>query len=370
MPRNQSIRKPPFRKNMLVGLFTCLFSHIPYHFASRKLIYKRCKSIRNLVFSGGSLKGFAHLGALDELSKYYDWDTFLSQITKISGSSAGCTVATFVASNTPLEKALEFALTFPVSSIVSNCPSTELILSRIVGSFRWTRERLNHIPNYNHYVWSNRGLSTYAQEICKICVDGNPHVTFAELYAKTKKELIIYATDWKKHKVVEFSYQSYPDVSIWKAMAASMALPIVFEPVTIDGVEYIDGGIMQNVPVSKFEPGETLYFKLISHFDEKTKESTDIIDYIAHIIECMFEGQESAVLIQNPKVITQTIFIECVGTGLLDVLKTKHNSVELENIIRQGRTSMKQFIMFPVVLLALYLRSKSRPSYIKNVVTQ
>lgn len=349
---------PGLGKNMFIALHVCLFCNVPYHFASKKLLEKRCKPIKNLVFSGGSLKGFAHLGALVELSKYYDWDTFHHQIERVSGSSAGSTIATFIASGIPLKKAVHFAMSYPISSIVKECPSPEIILSRIIGSFRWTRERFNHIPNYNHYVWDNRGLSRYAQEICKTCM-GNPHITFKEMYEKSGKTLIIYATNWKRHSVTEFSHETYPNTMVWQAMAASMSLPIIFEPVTIDGVEYIDGGIMQNVPVSKFKPKETLYFKLMSYYEEKSMEKTDIIDYIAHIVECLFEGQESAILIQNPDIFTQTVFIECRGTGLLDLLKPKQNYVELNSIIEQGGNSMKQFIMFPIVLVALYLRSKS-----------
>lgn len=343
---------------MLIALNVCTFCSIPYRFASKKLLNRRCRSIQNLVFSGGSLKGFAHLGALVELSNYYDWKTFQHQINKVSGSSAGSTVAMFIAADIPLEKVLNFAMSYPIDRIVSDCPSPEVILSRIVGSFRWTRERFNQLPNYNHFVWSNRGLSDYTKELCKTCT-GNSYVTFGELYKKTGKTLIIYATDWKRHCVAEFSHEIYPDVCIWEAMAASMALPLVFEPVTIGGIEYIDGGIMQNVPVSKFEPLETLYFKLVSPLEEKVKEKTDIIDYIAHIVDCLFEGQQSAFLIQNPEVIEQTIFIECRGTGLLDLLKPKQNHVELGNIIEQGRNSMKQFIMFPMVLMASYLKTKS-----------
>lgn len=346
---------PTSCKNMWIALNVCMFCSIPYRFASKKLLHKRCQSISNLVFSGGSLKGFAHLGALIELSKHYDWDTFQRQILKISGSSAGSTVAMCVAANVSLEDTLKIAMSCPVGCIVSDCPSPEVILARLMGSFRWTRERFNHPPNYDHFVWSNDGLSRYAQELCKACT-GNPNTTFLELFTKTKKMLIIYATHWRKHCAVEFSYRSFPDVEIWRAMAASMALPLIFKPVTIHGVEYIDGGIMQNVPVSMFEPRETLYFKLVSSIEDKPAEKTDIVDYIAHIAECLFEGQESAFLIQNPKVIEQTIFIECKGAGLLELLKPKQNYTELNNIIEQGGNSMKQFIMVPVVLLASYLR--------------
>ncbi len=63
--------------------------------------------------------------------------------------------------------------------------------------------------------------------------------TFKEL----KIPLKVVATDfWRKHQVVFDSGELLP------AVRASMALPYIFTPVTLDGQVLVDGGLVNNVP--------------------------------------------------------------------------------------------------------------------------
>lgn len=45
------------------------------------------------------------------------------------------------------------------------------------------------------------------------------------------------------------SSEGTPDISLSKAVRASMSVPLVFEPVEINGERYIDGGVSANFPV-------------------------------------------------------------------------------------------------------------------------
>ena len=45
-----------------------------------------------------------------------------------------------------------------------------------------------------------------------------------------------------------FSKESTPDVKVWEAVRCSMAAKPYFEPYIIDGVEYCDGGYIENNP--------------------------------------------------------------------------------------------------------------------------
>jgi predicted acylesterase/phospholipase RssA len=70
--------------------------------------------------------------------------------------------------------------------------------------------------------------------------------------------LKIIATDLARNRLVVFSSHDTPDVSIAQAVAASAAVPFVFEPVHVrwpDGDEgriYVDGGLASNLPIWAF----------------------------------------------------------------------------------------------------------------------
>ncbi len=69
--------------------------------------------------------------------------------------------------------------------------------------------------------------------------------TFKEL----KIPLKVVATDfWRKHQVVFDSGELLP------AVRASMALPYIFTPVTLDGQVLVDGGLVNNVPHDLLSP--------------------------------------------------------------------------------------------------------------------
>ncbi|MGB3180898.1 MAG: patatin-like phospholipase family protein [Cyclobacteriaceae bacterium] len=67
-------------------------------------------------------------------------------------------------------------------------------------------------------------------------------------FSSLKIPLIVAATDVEKGKTVYFS-----SGELIKPLLASCCLPVIFSPLDIDGVRYIDGGIMNNLPVEPLE---------------------------------------------------------------------------------------------------------------------
>lgn len=70
------------------------------------------------------------------------------------------------------------------------------------------------------------------------------------------KDLLITAVRRDNGTLQIFSAENSPDVEIALACRASASIPIVFQPVTIDGVEYVDGGYRDNVPIGYFSENE------------------------------------------------------------------------------------------------------------------
>lgn len=62
-------------------------------------------------------------------------------------------------------------------------------------------------------------------------------------FARLGKELFVTATDLDTAERVVFGEEDMPEALISQAVAASAAIPIIYEPVRINGREYLDGGL-------------------------------------------------------------------------------------------------------------------------------
>jgi len=84
-------------------------------------------------------------------------------------------------------------------------------------------------------------------------------VTFAEIATAGSKAgttdipLKVIATNVTTGDLKLFSAEETPDEPVARAVAASMALPVVFRPVMIDGEAYLDGGLVSNLPAWPFD---------------------------------------------------------------------------------------------------------------------
>jgi NTE family protein len=63
-----------------------------------------------------------------------------------------------------------------------------------------------------------------------------------------KIPLIVTATDINNGKAVYFS-----EGNLIEAVSASMSIPVLFQPVTIGNIQYVDGGVIDNLPVYPVE---------------------------------------------------------------------------------------------------------------------
>lgn len=155
-----------------------------------------------LVLSGGGLKGMAHIGiikALNERDIYPDI---------ISGVSAGAIVGALYANGTSPLNMLDFFKETPLFK-------------------------------YNFFTINTPGLFDTEKY----------YLFFSKYFGKDsfdilEKELFITATDLQSGVPKVFS-----SGELIRPLLASAALPPVFNPVTIDGRLYADGGIMNNYPL-------------------------------------------------------------------------------------------------------------------------
>jgi len=155
-----------------------------------------------LVLSGGGARGVAHLGvlrALDELGVAIDY---------ISGTSAGAMVG----------------------ALYSQGHKPDAIFKLVKGvSF------LNSVRP----AWARTGLLTM-EGIKEILQKNIPINNFDSL----RIPLTVAATDIRKGQIYYFS-----EGELISAVLASCSVPAIFNPVIMNGNLYVDGGLIDNLPV-------------------------------------------------------------------------------------------------------------------------
>ena len=156
------------------------------------------------ALGGGGARGFAHLGALKV------FELFHLKPDVIVGTSAGALAGVFYADGfTPDEIA-------------------ELFKKR---NFR----------EFIEFTVPRSGLFK-TTEIERFLKNNLRSTKFEQLSIPFKAV----ATDWKNATTKVFTKGD----NLIEAVAASCSVPMVFKPIEIDGIPYVDGGLLKNFPVS------------------------------------------------------------------------------------------------------------------------
>lgn len=191
-----------------------------------------------LALGGGAAKGIAHIGVL----KAFEEEQI--RIHCISGTSVGALVASYHAFGRPAESILSIGSTLNLSKIIN-----------------FTLERGGLFSTNAIREMIHRDLGDRLIEEAKI-------------------PLAICATDIETGEQLIFRSGNLAD-----AVCASMAVPGLFVPVEIDGRILVDGGLVENVPISplaKMGAGITVAVDL-SHVGRYPKP-VDTFDVIANAI--------------------------------------------------------------------------------------
>lgn len=154
-----------------------------------------------IALSGGGARGISHLGVLKALEE----NGIKPEI--ISGTSAGAIIGGF------------YSAGFSPDDILTILIKTKM-LTIFKPAFSW------------------QGLLSM-DKLSYILKDNLP-ASFEDL----DKPLVVAATNLEEGKT-----QYFDQGELSKAILASSCLPVLFNPIEIEGVKYIDGGIMNNLPV-------------------------------------------------------------------------------------------------------------------------
>ena len=191
-----------------------------------------------LVLGGGGITGAAYeCAALMALRMATGWNADDAEI--IVGTSAGATVAAVTRANR-LEIEVLTGGDHSRAEYVEHMTGFLLRRCRPSGFGRWFRHGL--LPNLRSpglemtlggpALFDPEGIADYAEFLAGPLARSWPERT-----------TLITAFDLEERRLVVFGTEDAPEVELCQAVAASSAVPMVYQPVEIDGRWYVDGGV-------------------------------------------------------------------------------------------------------------------------------
>ena len=189
-----------------------------------------------LVLSGGGAKGLAHFGALKTI------DSLGVKIDYIAGTSMGAIIGGLYASGYSGKQ---------IDSIFKGVNFDELISDNLPRNAKTFYERDNSekyaitLPFDNFKVQIPSAISR-GQNVFNLFSKLMLHVSDIEDFENLPIPFFCIATNIETGEPVILNSGSLP-----QAIAASGALPSLFQPVIIDGQILIDGGVVNNYPIDE-----------------------------------------------------------------------------------------------------------------------
>jgi len=196
-------------------------------------------AIANLVFEGGGAKGAAYAGCME----VFDSAGLLAPVRRIAGTSAGAITASLLACGAGSEGLTECVQHTDFRRFIADWGGLFGDAARIAG----------------HYgMHSGDGFVSLLQDRFQRYA-GKGDLSFGELaeLAAAKparfKSLSVVASNLTRQRPQVFDAHCSPDLPVCQAVRASISIPLIFEPVTINGDYFVDGGLAVNFPIGLYD---------------------------------------------------------------------------------------------------------------------
>lgn len=198
-------------------------------------------SLEYVVFGGGSMHGLMYPGVLQELvgttAAAREWrDTVLRGA---AGTSVGALFAAMVLVWTPQDM-LGF-----LGTITELEDAMKRSSIKDMASSMYRRSALTSGEDLRKMI--SRGVAAMFPQ----CGNNPEAVTFGDVHAWSGgKFLAVVATNAATGAPKTWSTHGTPSTSLCAALVASASLPVVFPVAHVDGVPYVDGGLVDNLPLA------------------------------------------------------------------------------------------------------------------------
>lgn len=232
--------------------------------------------VRYLVFGVGGANGFAHVGAWKALET--EWARhhmdMQSQVLGAGGASIGAIIALAVVLGF---RAVEF----------------EQFADEMLAELEPMLSAANVLRLYTHKgMISPEPLALFTRQMLKRKL-GFEDITFSDLARHVvNKRLVVSVTNHSRMRNELLTLDNSPDLYVWKAVAMSCLIPLVFDPMVHHGDEYVDGGVTNSLPYEPFPRDKTIAVYLQKMPDAEKSDVGSPLDlgFIARLVD----GYETA----------------------------------------------------------------------------
>ena len=285
--------------------------------------------IEHIVISGGAYLGLYELGCLKYLhnKEFYEF----KNIKSIHGTSVGGLIGAIVCLNMEWDTIVEYFVKRPWHKIVNITPSMFFDVMHKKG------------------LLDTNIITKGLKPLFNAC-DINEDITLLEFYEKTNIELVLYTTQVNTYDCISLSYKSHPELSIFKAVEMTCALPYVFQPVLYNDEYYIDGGLLNNYPLpscikkEEVDKSNVLSLKLQAENNLEISQDSNLFEYGYFLYRKMISV--SSKKYKLPVRIKNEIIIPCLMTNVNEAYNLLMNENERETYIRKGEEYAKLFLTY------------------------
>lgn len=244
--------------------------------------------VKNLVLSGGSMKGLAYIGMIKCIEEY----NIVKKIDNFIGTSIGACVCFCLLIGFTYEELYDVFINLDINK------------ARNIN--------VDNILNFGTTYGVDNGEKIV--KILKVFLKKKLHVnsiTFSELYEKTQKNITIIGSCLNTTSVEYFNLKNNPNMDVIDALRISISIPLFFTPVIYENKYYVDGALTNNYPIDICVNNnkETLGVVLTSNTYTYT-EINSIDNYLISIINTNFVHQDKE-KIKKYHDITIDLEIEC-----------------------------------------------------------
>ncbi len=195
---------------------------------------KKDNTIKNLVLSGGSSKGFSYVGVIKALEEF----GIINTLEEISGTSIGCIFGLF---------------------IILKFNSDDLINIFIKMNLNWLHninsDSILHLINkYGLDNGSNAEKFIASFIEVRFPLKTPFEITFMDLWKYNPIKFNLIGTKVYSGILESETYNHIltPNMSVLKALRITFAIPPLFSPIDGDTCHLVDGGITNNYPIDLY----------------------------------------------------------------------------------------------------------------------
>lgn len=232
---------------------------------------------KNLVLSGGFLKGTALLGAVRYLEEHDE----LRSIKQLIGTSSGSLICFFIAIGYKSQEICEI-----IKNEVLYLIDVKFDINNLLALY--TELGFDSGENMRRLIKSHLNAKLQREAI-----------TFKELQDLTGYSLIITGSNITQKRVEYFNVENHPDMNVVDAVMISCCIPPMYKPIRYQGDIYVDGGVYENFPLRYLKniknntnknvnnSNDTLGISL--RYSVKGNDNPNLIEYVSNIVTSVMD---------------------------------------------------------------------------------